>query len=77
MMAGGGGSPRLYQNADFLLTADIGCVAKTSYSPQKTGLPSFPSACAAMYYGVFLTIVNITKAGCGCCFCKEKGPRKD
>jgi hypothetical protein len=25
-------------------------------------------ACAAMYYGVFSTIVNITKGGCGCCF---------
>jgi hypothetical protein len=35
------------------------------------------SACAAMYYGVFSTIVNITKAGCGCCFGEEKGPRKD
>jgi hypothetical protein len=34
-------------------------------------------ACTAMYYGVFLTIVNITKAGCGGCFGKEKGPRKD
>ncbi len=30
-------------------------------------------ACAAMYYGVFLTIVNITKGGCGCCFGDEKG----
>ncbi len=26
-----------------------------------------------MYYGVFLTIVNIKKAGCGCCFGKEEG----
>jgi hypothetical protein len=34
-------------------------------------------ACAAMYYLVFLTFVNITKGGCGCCFGKEKGPRKD
>jgi hypothetical protein len=30
-------------------------------------------ACAGMYYGVFLTIVNITKGGCGCCFGDEKG----
>ncbi len=30
-------------------------------------------ACAAMYYGVFLTIVNITKGSCGCCFRNEKG----
>ncbi len=30
-------------------------------------------ACAAMYYGVFSTIVNITKGGCGCCFGDEKG----
>jgi hypothetical protein len=34
-------------------------------------------ACAAMYYRVFSAIVNITKGGCGCCFGKEKGPRKD
>jgi hypothetical protein len=34
-------------------------------------------ACAAMYFGMFLTIVNITKADCGCCFGKKKGPRKD
>jgi hypothetical protein len=30
-------------------------------------------ACAAMYYGVFSTIVNITKGGRGCCFGDEKG----
>jgi hypothetical protein len=30
-------------------------------------------ACAPMYYGVFLTIVNITKGSCGCCFGNEKG----
>jgi hypothetical protein len=30
-------------------------------------------ACAGMYYGVFLTIVNITKGGCGCCFGNKKG----
>ncbi len=30
-------------------------------------------ACATMYYGVFSTIVNITKGGCGCCFGNEKG----
>ncbi len=30
-------------------------------------------ACAPMNYGVFLTIVNITKGGCGCCFGGEKG----
>jgi hypothetical protein len=30
-------------------------------------------AYAAMYYGVFLTIVNITKGGCGCCFGNKKG----
>jgi hypothetical protein len=30
-------------------------------------------ACAAMYYGVFLTIFNITKGGCGCCFGNKKG----
>ncbi len=30
-------------------------------------------ACAAMYYGVFSTIVNITKGGCGCCFGNKKG----
>jgi hypothetical protein len=29
-------------------------------------------AWATMYYGVFLTIVNITKGGCGCCFGDEK-----
>ncbi len=34
-------------------------------------------ACTTMYYRVFLTIVNITKGGCGCCFGKEEGPRKD
>jgi hypothetical protein len=30
-------------------------------------------ACAVMYYGVFLTIVNITKGSCGCCFGNKKG----
>jgi hypothetical protein len=30
-------------------------------------------ACAVMYYGVFLTIVNITKGGCGYCLGSEKG----
>jgi hypothetical protein len=30
-------------------------------------------ACAAMYYGVFLTIVKITKGSCGCSFGDEKG----
>ncbi len=30
-------------------------------------------ACAVMYYGVFLTILNITKGSCGCCFGDEKG----
>ncbi len=34
-------------------------------------------ACALMYYRVFLTIFNITKGGCGCCFGKENGLRKD
>jgi hypothetical protein len=34
-------------------------------------------ACTAIYYGVFLTIVNITKASCGCCFGEEKGLKKD
>jgi hypothetical protein len=29
-------------------------------------------ACAAMYFGVFSTIVNITKGGCGCYFGDEK-----
>jgi hypothetical protein len=30
-------------------------------------------ACAAMYYVFFLTIINITKGGCGCGFGDEKG----
>jgi hypothetical protein len=34
-------------------------------------------ACAGIYYAVFWTIINITKAGCGWCFGKEKGLRKD
>jgi hypothetical protein len=34
-------------------------------------------ACATMYYWVFLTILNIAKGGCGCCFDEEKGPIKD
>ncbi len=29
-------------------------------------------ACTPMYYGVFSTIVNITKGRCGCCFGNEK-----
>jgi hypothetical protein len=32
-MAGGSGSPRLYQNADFL-TADFGCVTKKLCTPK-------------------------------------------
>jgi hypothetical protein len=30
-------------------------------------------ACTAIYYGEFLTIVNITQGSCGCCFGNEKG----
>jgi hypothetical protein len=30
-------------------------------------------SCAAMYNGVFSTIINIAKGGCGCCFGDEKG----
>jgi hypothetical protein len=30
-------------------------------------------ACTTMYYGVFSTIVDITKGGCGCCFGDKKG----
>jgi hypothetical protein len=33
-------------------------------------------ACAPMYYGVFLTIVDATNGGCGRCFGDEKGSRK-
>jgi len=33
-------------------------------------------ACAPMYYGVFLAIVDVTNSGCGCCFGNEKGSRK-
>jgi hypothetical protein len=46
-------------------------------APQADGYLGGQLACAAMYYGVFMTIVNITKAGCGCCFGKEKGSQKD
>jgi hypothetical protein len=42
-------------------------------APQADGGLGGQLACAAMYYGVFLTIVNITKGGCGCCFGDEKG----
>jgi hypothetical protein len=34
-------------------------------------------ACAAMYFGVFSAIVNITKGGCGCCFGNEKFLRRN
>jgi len=33
-------------------------------------------ACAPMYYGVFLAIVDVTNSGYGCCFGNEKGSRK-
>jgi hypothetical protein len=46
-------------------------------APQADGCLGGQLACVVMYYGVFLTIVNITKAICGCCFGEEKGPRKD
>jgi hypothetical protein len=35
-------------------------------APQADGHLGGQLACAAMYYGVFSTIVNITKGGCGC-----------
>ncbi len=42
-------------------------------APQADGCLGGQLACAAMNYGVFLTIINITKGGCGCCFGDEKG----
>ncbi len=42
-------------------------------APQADGGLGGQLACAGMYYGVFSTILNITKGGCGCCFGDEKG----
>jgi hypothetical protein len=42
-------------------------------APRADGCLGGQLACAVMYYGVFSTIVNITKGGCGRCFGNEKG----
>ncbi len=41
--------------------------------PQADGHLGGQLACAAMYYGVFVTVVNITKGSCGCCSGNKKG----
>ncbi len=47
--------------------------SRSQVPPRADGGLGGELACAAMYYGVFSTIANITKGGCGCCFGDEKG----